>query len=106
MKNSKSKFRKNKKKQDLPRWENNTLWLKKPLDMGGEPVRSIEFDPEMTAEAMNFMKAEPADMSWADVLLVASKLCDLNVNILSNWLGAADKRSVVQYTIFLVLAAG
>ena len=98
--------KKTSKSSRLPRWENNTLLLKKPLEMGGEPIRSIEFDPEMTAEAMNFMKAEAADMTWAEILLVASKLCNLNVNILTNWLGAADKRCVVQRTIFLVLAAG
>ncbi len=95
------------KLQRLPRMEGNTLLLKEPVNMGEtETVNKIEFKPEMTAEAMNLMKADHSSMTYAEVLLVTSKLCDQNPNFLINWLGAPDKRFIVDYTLFLVLAAG
>ena len=94
------------KKQKLPRMEQNTLHLKTPIDMGeGEIITTIEFDQEMTSIAMNMMKADPSTMTNADVLVVASKLCAQSPHFLLNRLSVADKRFVVDYTLFLLLVA-
>ena len=84
----------------------NTLTLKNPVNLGGKTVEKIEFKPEMTAKAMNLLKADHTSMTYGEVLHVAAVLCDQNPNFLLNWLSPDDKRAVVEHTLFLCLAAG